>query len=118
RPYGGVACLPRRTDWQSVLQVARSNLPGASVRQTGDWLLLSREGALPGSSGWTHEHADAANTRVSRDRIVKAPLGVLWFGGPAHDGVLPRHGHGPQPQVIDGRLFIEGIDMIRAMDVY
>ena len=52
-------------------------------------MLLARTGPLPGSAAWTHEHADAANTRVSRDRLVKAPLGLLWFGGPAHDGVLP-----------------------------
>src|SRR5262249_39575691 len=50
--------------------------------------------------------------------IVKAPLGVLWWGGPSHDGILPRHGHGPQPQVIEGRLIIEGVDMLRALDLY
>jgi outer membrane protein assembly factor BamB len=81
-------------------------------------ILLSREGALPGAANWTHEHADAANTRVSPDQLVKAPLGLLWFGGPSHQGVLPRHGHGPQPQVIDGRLIIEGADMLRAVDIY
>jgi outer membrane protein assembly factor BamB len=120
RPYGGVACLAVPGSRQEGIThaIERLELVGAKVRAAGDWLLLSREGALPGSGNWTHEHADAANTRVSRDRIVKAPLGVLWFGGPSHDGILPRHGHGPQPQVIDGRLFIEGIDMIRAMDVY
>jgi outer membrane protein assembly factor BamB len=80
--------------------------------------LLVREGALPGSADWTHEHADAANTRVSRDQLVKAPLGLLWFGGPSNDAILPRHGHGPQPQVVDGRLFIEGVDLLRAMDIY
>ena len=81
-------------------------------------LTSSREGPLPGSANWTHEHADAANTRVSTDQLVKAPLGVLWFGGPSHDGILPRHGHGPQPQVIDGRLIIEGVDLLRAIDIY
>ena len=80
--------------------------------------MLSREGPLPGAADWTHEHADAANTRVSRDQLVKAPLGLLWFGGPSHDGILPRHGHGPQPQVMDGRLFIEGVDILRAVDIY
>ena len=73
---------------------------------------------MPGSADWTHEHADAANTRVSKDRLVKAPLGLLWFGGPPHDGMLPRHGHGPQPQVIDGRIIAEGVDRFRALDVY
>jgi outer membrane protein assembly factor BamB len=73
---------------------------------------------LPGSANCTHENTDAANTRVSKDTLVKAPLGVLWFGGPSHEGILPRHGHGPQPQVIDGRMIIEGVDLMRAIDIY
>ena len=51
-----------------------------------DALLLSRDGALPGPANWTHEHADAANTRVSQDSLVKAPLGLLWFGGTSNEG--------------------------------
>jgi outer membrane protein assembly factor BamB len=73
---------------------------------------------LPGSADWTHEHADSANTRISHDQQVKAPLALLWFGGPTNQGVLPRHGHGPQPQVLGGRIFIEGPDMMRAVDIY
>jgi hypothetical protein len=83
-----------------------------SAAVEGDTLYVTREGA-PGSGRLDHEHADASNTRVSRDKLVRRPLGVLWFGGPSHDGILP-HGHGPQPQVIDGRLLIEGVDMLRA----
>jgi outer membrane protein assembly factor BamB len=120
RPYGGVACLPvppaRRPDVRQ--QVDAAHLANAGVREAGDWLLLAREGALPGAANWTHEHADAANTRVSQDVLVKAPLGLLWFGGTSHEGILPRHGHGPQPQVIDGRLILEGVDLLRALDVY
>jgi hypothetical protein len=55
---------------------------------------------------------------VSQDQLVKAPLGLLWFGGTSHEGILPRHGHGPQPQVLDGRLIIEGVDLLRALDIY
>jgi outer membrane protein assembly factor BamB len=98
--------------------VQELQMPGSRIRPLGEWLLLSREGALPGSANWTHEHGDAANTRVSKDTIVKAPLGVLWFGGTSNEGILPRHGHGPQPQVVDGRIIIEGVDKLRAVDVY
>jgi outer membrane protein assembly factor BamB len=115
RPYGGVACfpsLPLPPDASPTLG------EGAKVREAGAWTLLTRDGPLPGSADWTHENADAANTRVSKDRVVKAPLGLLWFGGTSNEGVLPRHGHGPQPQVLDGRVFIEGVDMMRALDVY
>ena len=120
RPYGGVACLPLSQNQGERLRrrVITAELPQAKVRTAGGYLLLSREGALPGAADWTHEHADAANTRVSRDTLVRAPLGLLWFGGTSHDGVLPRHGHGPQPQVQGGRAVIEGVDMIRATDVY
>ena len=50
--------------------------------------------------------------------IVKAPLGVLWFGGTSNEGILPRHGHGPQPQVVGGRIIVEGPDLLRAVDAY
>jgi outer membrane protein assembly factor BamB len=120
RPYGGVACLPinsgKRADFARL--AAEAGPTQARVREAAGQVLLVRAGPLPGAANWTHEHADAANSRVSRDQLVKAPLGLLWFGGPSHDGILPRHGHGPQPQVIDGRLIIEGIDLVRAMDIY
>ncbi|MCA9072451.1 MAG: PQQ-binding-like beta-propeller repeat protein, partial [Planctomycetaceae bacterium] len=80
--------------------------------------LLRRVGPLPRSGEWSHQYGDATNSVVSKDQLVKAPLGVLWFGGPSNDKVLPRHGHGPSPQVAGGRLVIEGPDMLRAVDVY
>ncbi len=133
RPYGGVACFSNRGDQPlgasprfdatplETVQTGASALrlmANAVWKRDGDWTLLVREGALPDSANWTHEHADAANTRVSKDKVVKAPLGLLWFGGSSNDAILPRHGHGPQPQVVDGRLFIEGVDLLRAMDIY
>jgi outer membrane protein assembly factor BamB len=120
RPFGGVACFPSGEVRQQTLARLASQEPlsGATVSASVEWVFLERKGPLPGSANWTHEHGDAANTRVSHDRLVKAPLGILWFGGPSHDGILPRHGHGPQPQVVDGRLFLEGVDMLRCMDCY
>ena len=133
RPYGGVACLPGPIPepegasprfgesqggtvepWASALRL----MANAVWKTDGEWTFLVREGALPDSANWSHEHADAANTRVSKDKLAKAPLGLLWFGGSSNDAILPRHGHGPQPQVVDGRLFIEGVDLLRAMDIY
>jgi outer membrane protein assembly factor BamB len=120
RPFGGVACLPLAgKDAQELADSLRPfELAGAAWKPAGDVTLLTRDGPLRGTADWTHEHADAANTRVSKDTVVKAPLGLLWFGGPTNDAILPRHGHGPQPQVVDGRLIIEGMDLLRAMDIY
>lgn len=119
RPYGGALCITAKHDQARLRRaVDAARLANAAIEVHNGMTLLKRAGPLPGSANWTHEHADPANTRVSKDQLVKAPLGILWFGGPTHDGILPRHGHGPQPQVIDGRLIIEGVDMMRALDIY
>ena len=120
RPYGGrlhvLKKLVSRGDLDS--WISDGSLAAAAVEDTGAYYSLIRAGALPGAANWTHEHADAANTRVSKDSRVRAPLGLLWFGGPSHEGILPRHGHGPEPQILDGRLLIEGVDLMRATDIY
>jgi outer membrane protein assembly factor BamB len=118
RPFGGVACLPLGGKEASSLPESTLDLQNASWKPAGEMMLLTRVGPLPESADWSHEHADAANTRVSKDKRVKAPLGLLWFGGPTNEAILPRHGHGPQPQVVEGRLVIEGVNILRAMDIY
>ncbi len=118
RPYGGTLYLNVGKERFAEYSRAAKLLPKAVVKEMEHGLLIVRDGALPGSADWTHEHADAANTRVSKDSVVKAPLGVLWFGGTSNEGILPRHGHGPQPQVVGGRIIVEGADLLRAVDVY
>ncbi|MHC4179096.1 MAG: outer membrane protein assembly factor BamB family protein, partial [Planctomycetota bacterium] len=118
RPYGGLACL-QASITQLEGPVGQARLEGARLKSAGkNWTLLVREGALPGAADWTHNYADAAQSVVSKDQRVKLPLGLLWFGGPSNDEVLPRHGHGPSPQVAAGRLLIEGGNMLRALDIY
>lgn len=120
RPYGGTACfgVSDTSAGRFRRMVEAMKLPGAEVAVVDGWLTLKRQGPLPGSGSWTHQYADAGNSVVGTDRLARAPLGLLWFGGPANDKILPRHGHGPSPQVIGGRLFIEGRDLLRAVDVY
>jgi len=119
RPYGGTACflLPREEHGEAFKQVTNSELLNCTITSSDQLLCVTRSGPLPGSADWTHQYGDPANTVMSKDTL-KAPLGLLWFGGPPNDKVLPRHGHGPSPQVVDGRLFIEGRNMLRAVDVY
>jgi outer membrane protein assembly factor BamB len=120
RPYGGTACFvaPQRKHRDMLEQAIKSKVPSCTVARSGWSITLTRDGPLTGSADWTHQYGDSANTVMSADKRVKAPLGLLWFGGPSNDKILPRHGHGPSPQVVDGRLFIEGRDMLRAADVY
>jgi outer membrane protein assembly factor BamB len=118
RPYGGTACFPISEHDQLKRTVAALKLHGAEVRKAGRFSLLIRKGQLAGAGSWTHQYGNPANTVASRDRRVKAPLGLLWFGGPSNTKILPRHGHGPNPQVAGGRVVIEGPDILRALDVY
>jgi len=119
RPYNGRAVLPAGEDAAAVLAWAKkAKLDGATVRRAGADVVVERTGPLPGAGSWSHQYGDAANSVVSEDDRVRLPLGLLWFGGNTHLDVLPRHGHGPTPQVAAGRLVIEGINMLSARDVY
>lgn len=131
RPYGGALIL--RGD-QSIHQriesyaaaspsaeptsSAAASFYGAAVERLDGFTAIYRRGPLKGAGVWTHQNGDASASSVSQDDRVKTPLGLLWFGGPPNDKVLPRHGHGPTPQVAGGRLVIEGADMLRCVDVY
>jgi len=120
RPYDGKIWIRARRKARKKLAsvISDLNLYGAMIKRRCRYMVLSRTGALEGSAPWTHNYGDIANTVKSDDRMVKAPLGILWFGGNSNMDVLPRHGHGPGEQVVDGRLIIQGINSISARDVY
>lgn len=123
RPYGGVACLPMPADRQDVFvdSCRAAGLANARARRAGGFVLLERFGPLPGSADWTHEDADGAGSLVSRDKRVKPPLGVLWFGG-AVDMLFPpwdfTHSRPPTPLVAGGRMFFQVFPRLHAMDIY
>ena len=130
RPYGGECWLAMEKSDHDAIAAALAERSGifasvvgeigkqVTIARNGEWTVIRRPGPLPDSGAWTHQYGDSANSVVSADARVKAPLGLLWFGGPSNDRVLPRHGHGPSPQISGGRLFIEGADMLRCVDVY
>ncbi|NLX99125.1 MAG: PQQ-binding-like beta-propeller repeat protein [Rhodopirellula sp.] len=94
RPYGGQACLGR---------------PGEMTKTV--------RGELAGAGTWTHQYCNPANTNCSADLLARGPLAMLWFT----DWGFPmpsRHGRGPAPLVLDGRLFVEGLDGLLAVDAY
>jgi outer membrane protein assembly factor BamB len=94
RPYGGSVCLG----------------PLEEMR-------MAVRGPLEGAGSWTHQYCDPANTNCSTDELVRGPLGMLWFTD--NDFEMPsRHGRGPAPLCHDGRLFVEGLHGLRAIDAY
>ena len=109
RPYGGTLCLDLPPDARLEFEkwAKGAGLPKAVVTTVGGWSLLKREGSLPGSTPWTHEYGDAGRTLCSQDDLVKAPLGVLWYGDSA--GVAQWKSTPNRTLVSGGRLFaVEG----------
>jgi len=111
RPYGGAACLPIPEGEHEAFAKCVS---GAEVSRAGQWTLLVRAGALPGSDDWTHDGGTAGHTFTSQDQRVKPPFAVLWFGGAA-DWV---GFHPPSTVVIGGRMLILNGSVLHAIDVY
>ncbi len=72
---------------------------------------------MEGAGNWTHQNADTANTLCSNDTLVHGPLKMLWFRDT--DFVMPnRHNRGPAPLVYKGRMFAEGLNALRATNIY
>ncbi len=123
RPYGGAACLSasQRQHASFAEWVKQAKLPGAKLERAGDFTLLTRPEALPGSADWRHESGSAGNTFASKDQRVKPPLAVLWFGGSV-DSVFPSwdytHCRGPFPIIACGRMFILVGNKLHAADIY
>jgi outer membrane protein assembly factor BamB len=78
---------------------------------------LIERGALAKTGSWTHQYSDLGNTSCSADEQVEGELHALWFRDV--DLEMPqRHGRGPAPLFYQGRMFVEGIDALRAVDAY
>jgi outer membrane protein assembly factor BamB len=94
RPSGGIACTGR---------------PGA--------MKVVTRADLAKSGSWTHQYSDLGNTSCSADELVKGKLRALWYRDV--DLEMPqRHGRGHAPLFHEGRMFVEGLGAVRAVDAY
>ena len=139
RPYGGVALFnqpaetegagrppgldpssigrPRDRRGPFMRQPIDTGAETEVIRDGGVWIKITRT-RLPGAGKWTHLYADPANTACSDDRLVKCPLGVLWFGGPGPERMVERHARAAGPLSLNGRLFVQGENVVMAYDAY
>ncbi|MFC1714541.1 PQQ-binding-like beta-propeller repeat protein [Candidatus Poribacteria bacterium] len=123
-PYGGLLCIEMSADLQSAFEqwAGAEKLAKARTKRVGEFALLVRPGALPGSAVWTHEASDAARSYYSEDELVKPPLGILWYGDGEDYGFYKIHdyGLGVKPQVVGGKVFAlqQFSGMLYAYDAY
>ncbi len=121
--FADLAVSSRSTDHGAAAapgaEIVRLLRPGGGtgcVGKVGRMTLTVRP-PLPGAGLWTHQYADAANTLCGSDRLVRSPLRLLWFD--SSDIRLPnRHGRAHSPLSDGRRLFVLGLDGLRALDIY
>jgi outer membrane protein assembly factor BamB len=99
RPWGGVACLSFHREGQLA------------------WRTYVR-GPLEDAGAWTQQYCDPQNSACSGDELVYGPLGVLWFGEPGPMGMVERHALAQSPVAMDGRLFMQGEEVVTAADAF
>jgi outer membrane protein assembly factor BamB len=94
RPSGGIACTGKLGAMQTFTR--------PPLAKTGSW---------------THQYSDLGNTSCSADELVQGQLRALWFRDV--DLEMPqRHGRGHAPLFFEGRMFVEGMRALRAVDAY
>jgi outer membrane protein assembly factor BamB len=113
RPYGGVAYIPDTSSWIPTPD-DRCKTQESSIKN----VMMATRGELEGAGSWRQLYGNPQNTACSDDLLVKAPFGVLWFGEPGPEKMVERHARSESPVSINGRLFIQGAEVIMAYDAY
>ncbi|UCE47416.1 MAG: PQQ-binding-like beta-propeller repeat protein, partial [Phycisphaerales bacterium] len=99
RPWGGITCLSFHRNGQLT------------------WRKFVG-GPLEGAGAWRQQYCDPQNTACSGDELVYGPLGILWFGEPGPIGMVERHARAQSPVFMNGRIFMEGEELIMAVDAF
>lgn len=127
RAYGGVALMGQTTNAAARLAPDRleawlapvTNAPDVRVQAQGGWARITR-GAVPGGADWSHEYGDASNAAFAGEALRgaggTADLEVQWLGKPGPRAQADRNGRKPSPLSTHGRLFVQGLHRVIALD--
>jgi len=128
KPCGGVICLGApagapgkagKLSWYDVKKwFDELQLGKCRISHTNGVWATARRGPLPGAGKWTHQYAEPGNTACSDDRIVAGPMGLLWFGEPGPAPMVNRHDAAAAPLAVNGRMFIQGENVVMVYDSY
>lgn len=128
KPVGGTICLGQPANpsgpigpldgaalkaWLNALNAEKVQIS----TENGLWGTAVR-GPIPGAGSWTHQYGDPGNTCSSTDSVVKAPLGVLWYGEPGAGDAVNRHAGTAAPLSINGRVYFQGVKELICFDAY
>jgi len=130
RPSGGVAFLGSpagevgRQGQRALLDALDEAMgqPGSfTSRSMSGWLRVER-GSLSGAGEWSHQYGTAANSAYGGESLGgargTADLEVQWIGRPGPRAQPDRNGRKPSPLARDGRLFVQGLQRVIAVDAF
>ena len=122
RPDGGVALLASPLDPRletPLIQGLQST--GCSVEAIEGFFKITR-GPLEGAGEWSHQYGNAANGAYAGESLGGASstedLEVQWLGRPGPRAQPDRNGRKPSPLSTGGRLFVQGLNRMIALDAY
>ena len=73
---------------------------------------------LPGTSGWTHQYGNPANTSTVQDDRIRGGVRVLWYGDPGPSMMMNRHDGAVGPVSAAGKLYVQGENSVMAYDAF
>ncbi len=117
RPDGGVVWWPA-SDKRGQQFFPRSS----SLAISGHNLLRAQRDALPGAGEWSHLYGKPNNSAFGGETLGGAAnvgeLEVQWVGKPGARYQPDRNGRKPAPLSTAGRLFLQGLQRLIALDAY
>ncbi len=127
RPQGGLVCLGQPTqsnagiDTDAVQKwLASTGLaPLVATGPNGSWVTAVRP-ALDGAGEWSHLYGRADNSAFGGEALggvsTTGDMNVQWIGRPGPRAQPDRNGRKPSPLSTGGRLFVQGLNRIIAVD--
>ena len=123
RPAGGQLVLGSIKDWplvsvQKIINGLKANAHAQTTVQLANEQLHFTRGKLKDAGEWSGLYGNTANTSSTTDKLVKGPLGVLWYGEPGSEDMVGRHARAASPLAINGRLIMQGAEVVMGYDAY
>lgn len=127
--------LPYPSNFANVIVSEREMFPGSIKERTRllrpsggiSWICRSekiehKKDKLPGSGEWSHLYGLPDNSAFGGETLagVKSTndLQVQWMGKPGPRAQPDRSGRKPSPLSVNGRLFVQGLHRLIALDAY
>ncbi len=123
---GGVVIFAA-SDVEATQRLVRSALPNAEIDAMpaadpqAQWVIAQKP-SISGAGQWTHAYGNSANALYDGEQLGEAARAdefrVQWLGRPGPRFQPDRNGRKPPPLSASGRLFVQGLQRIAAVDQY